>query len=66
MFADGKVTAFGEIIGLVVAETKPLAQRAAKAVKVVYEDIHPSVITIQVKQMYSSVVWNMHCIVCQI
>ena len=47
VFADGKVTAFGQVIGVVVAESQPLAQRAAKAVKVTYEDL-PSVITIEV------------------
>ena len=48
MFADGKVLSFGQIIGVVLATGKPLAQRAAKAVRVTYEDIHPSVITIEV------------------
>ena len=48
VFADGKVISFGQIIGVVVARDQPLAQRAAKAVKVVYEDL-PSVITIEVR-----------------
>ena len=48
MFADGKVISFGQIIGIVLATNKPLAQRAAKAVRVTYEDIQPSVITIEV------------------
>ena len=48
MFADGKVISFGQIIGIVLAPTQPLAQRAAKAVRVTYEDIHPSIITIEV------------------
>lgn len=35
-----------QVIGVVVAETEPLARRAAKAVKVVYEDL-PAVISIE-------------------
>lgn len=47
VFADGEVTHFGQIIGMVLAENKMLAQRAAKLVKVTYDDL-PSVITIEV------------------
>ena len=47
VFADGKVNHIGQLIGIIVAESQPLAQRAAKAVKVTYEDL-PSVITIEV------------------
>ena len=47
VFADGKVNHIGQIIGVIVAKSQPLAQRAAKAVKVTYEDL-PSVITIEV------------------
>ena len=47
VFADGKVISFGQIIGIVLARTKPLAQRAAKAVKVTYEDV-PSIIATEV------------------
>ena len=47
VFADGKVNFLGQIIGMIVAEGQPLAQRAAKLVKVMYEDL-PSVITIEV------------------
>ena len=50
MFADGKVNFIGQVIGLIVAESKPLAQRAAKAVKVFYE-VLPAVITIEVRDM---------------
>lgn len=35
-----------QIIGVVVAETEPLARRAAKAVQVAYEDL-PAVISIE-------------------
>lgn len=47
-FADGKVIKFGQVIGLVLATTKSVAQRAAKAVNVKYEDIHPTIVTIEV------------------
>ncbi len=47
MFANGKVNLIGQVIGLIVAESAPLAQRAAKLVEVTYEDL-PSVITIEV------------------
>ena len=50
VFADGKVICFGQIIGVVLAKSQPLAQRAAKAVKVIYEDL-PSVITIEVRKL---------------
>jgi len=46
-FADGKVTCFGQVIGVIVAESQPLAQRAAKAVRVTYKDL-PSIITREV------------------
>ena len=47
VFADGKVITCGQIIGIVLASDQPLAQRAAKAVRVIYEDLHP-IITIEV------------------
>ena len=47
VFADGKVNFLGQIIGVIVAEGQPLAQRVAKLVTVTYEDL-PSVITIEV------------------
>uniref|UniRef100_A0A3Q3GIU0 Xanthine dehydrogenase/oxidase n=1 Tax=Kryptolebias marmoratus TaxID=37003 RepID=A0A3Q3GIU0_KRYMA len=46
VFADGQVTCVGHIIGAVVADTQIHAQRAAKAVKIQYEELQP-VITIQ-------------------
>ena len=48
VFADGRVTHFGQIIGMVLAENQMLAQRAAKLVKVSYSDL-PAVITIEVR-----------------
>ena len=47
VFAEHKVTAIGQLIALVVADSKPLAKQAAKLVKVTYEDL-PSVLTIEV------------------
>ena len=46
-FADGRVTYFGQPIGVVVAEDQMVAQRAAKAVRITYQDL-PSIITIEV------------------
>ncbi|XP_064390120.1 xanthine dehydrogenase/oxidase-like isoform X2 [Halichondria panicea] len=46
VFADGKVNLIGQVIGLIVAESQPLAQRACKLVIVTYQDL-PSVITIE-------------------
>ncbi len=45
MFADGEVFTIGQTIGVVVAEDKKTAQRAAKAVRVEYEDL-PHILTI--------------------
>ncbi|PVH89172.1 xanthine dehydrogenase [Cadophora sp. DSE1049] len=44
-FADGEVFSHGQPIGLVYAETALQAQAAARAVKIVYEDL-PTVLTI--------------------
>uniref|UniRef100_A0A667YLH0 Xanthine dehydrogenase/oxidase n=1 Tax=Myripristis murdjan TaxID=586833 RepID=A0A667YLH0_9TELE len=46
VLADGTVTYVGHIIGAVVADTQLHAQRAAKAVKIQYEELEP-IITIQ-------------------
>ena len=51
VFSDGEVKHIGQVIGIIVAENQPLAQRAAKAVKVAYEDL-PSIITIEVICIY--------------
>lgn len=48
VFADGEVTHFGQIIGMVLADNQNIAQRAAKLVKVSYNDL-PSIITIEVR-----------------
>ena len=47
VFAEGEVTCIGQVIGMVVAEDKDTAQRAALAVAITYEDL-PSIITIEV------------------
>ncbi|KAG5646151.1 hypothetical protein DXG03_004204 [Asterophora parasitica] len=46
-FAVDEVTAYAQPIGMVVATTKILAQKAARAVKVVYEDLGPPILTIE-------------------
>ena len=44
----------GQIIGIVVAKSKSIAQRAARSVKVTYNKLH-AVLTIEVKFNYQSV-----------
>ena len=51
VFADGKVNHIGQIIGIIVVESQPLAKQAAKAVKVTYKDLS-SVITIEVSRLF--------------
>lgn len=51
VFADGEVTHFGQIIGMVLADNQVIAQRAAKLVKVTYIDL-PSIITIEVTRSF--------------
>lgn len=46
VFAEDKVTCNGHLIGGIIADTKAHAQRAAKSVKVAYEDL-PPIITIE-------------------
>lgn len=46
VFAYEKVTCVGQVIGMVVAKDQATAQRAAKLVKVQYEDIKPCIITV--------------------
>nr|XP_057906870.1 xanthine dehydrogenase/oxidase [Doryrhamphus excisus] len=46
VLADSQVTCVGHIIGAVVADTQLHAQRAAKAVRIQYEELQP-IITIQ-------------------
>jgi xanthine dehydrogenase/oxidase len=43
------VTCQGQIIGAVVADNQMIAQRAAKLVRVDYEELSPIIITIDVR-----------------
>uniref|UniRef100_A0A8B9RD02 Xanthine dehydrogenase/oxidase n=1 Tax=Astyanax mexicanus TaxID=7994 RepID=A0A8B9RD02_ASTMX len=56
VFADNKVTCVGHIIGAVVADTQAHAQRAAKAVKISYEELQPVIVSIQ-SEVQSEVEW---------
>uniref|UniRef100_A0A4W5JX12 Aldehyde oxidase/xanthine dehydrogenase a/b hammerhead domain-containing protein n=2 Tax=Hucho hucho TaxID=62062 RepID=A0A4W5JX12_9TELE len=47
VLADDTVTCVGHIIGAVVADTQAHAQRAAKAVRITYQELQPVIITIQ-------------------
>ncbi|PNF38422.1 Xanthine dehydrogenase, partial [Cryptotermes secundus] len=47
VFAEGKVTSQGQVIGAVVAVDQITAQRASKLVKVEYKDLEPVIITIE-------------------
>uniref|UniRef100_H2YPI3 Xanthine dehydrogenase/oxidase n=1 Tax=Ciona savignyi TaxID=51511 RepID=H2YPI3_CIOSA len=47
VFANGKVTCVGQVIGAVIADTCAHAQRAAQLVKVTHEDIFPRILTIE-------------------
>ncbi|XP_037795303.1 xanthine dehydrogenase/oxidase-like [Penaeus monodon] len=47
IFASDTVTCVGQVIGLVVAKDQATAQRAAKLVRIEYEDVKPRIITIQ-------------------
>jgi len=60
VFADGKVTHFGQVIGIVVAENQMLAQQVASKVEVSYTDL-PSIITIEVGVAQYVMVINRQC-----
>ncbi|KAH8273140.1 hypothetical protein KR018_006412 [Drosophila ironensis] len=47
VFAAGEVHCYGQIVGAIAADNKTLAQRAARMVKVEYEDISPVIVTIE-------------------
>ncbi|KAG4068524.1 hypothetical protein HA402_004865 [Bradysia odoriphaga] len=47
LFYDKVVTSQGQLLGAVVADNQIIAQRAAALVKVVYEEIHPIIVTIE-------------------
>uniref|UniRef100_A0A8C2A4F2 Xanthine dehydrogenase/oxidase n=1 Tax=Cyprinus carpio TaxID=7962 RepID=A0A8C2A4F2_CYPCA len=47
ILSEFSVTCVGHILGAIVADTQAHAQRAAKAVKISYEELHPVIVTIQ-------------------
>lgn len=47
VFVKDKVFSQGQIIGAIVADDQSLAQRAARTVKIQYEDLSPIIITIE-------------------
>ena len=51
-----QVTCVGQVIGVIVAETQAQAQRAAKMVKITYEEL-PRILTIEVK----NAIYNAKC-----
>ena len=73
VFADGKVTHFGQVIGMVLAKNQIIAQRAARLVEVSYSDL-PAIITIEVRissraeySLFSlCCVWDAGCNSCQL
>lgn len=52
MFIFLQVNSQGQIIGAVVAENQIIAQRAAKLVKIVYDDLSPIIVTIPVRNFF--------------
>jgi xanthine dehydrogenase/oxidase len=46
LFAESVVTSHGQLIGIIIAESQMIAQRAAKLVKVEYEEL-PHILTIE-------------------
>uniref|UniRef100_A0A672MRK9 Xanthine dehydrogenase/oxidase n=1 Tax=Sinocyclocheilus grahami TaxID=75366 RepID=A0A672MRK9_SINGR len=55
VFADDKVTCVGHIVGAFVADTQAHAQRAAKAVKISYEELQPVIDAIANKSFFQPV-----------
>ncbi|KAJ8291157.1 hypothetical protein GJAV_G00022040 [Gymnothorax javanicus] len=53
VLADKMVTCVGHIVGAIIADTQIHAQRAAKAVKIFYEELKP-IVTIQEAIVYKS------------
>lgn len=54
IFIKDTVTSQGQILGAIVAENQTIAQRAARMVKVVYEEISPIIVTIEDAIKYQS------------
>ena len=49
------MTCIGQLVGLVIAKTRPHAQRAAHLVKIEYKDL-PAIITVEVNTSLSETV----------
>jgi xanthine dehydrogenase/oxidase len=47
LFIRDVVTSQGQLLGAIAADTQPIAQRAARLVKIVYEEITPVIVTIE-------------------
>ncbi|XP_030559376.1 xanthine dehydrogenase [Drosophila novamexicana] len=47
VFAAGQVHCYGQIVGAIAAENQTLAQRAARLVRVEYEELQPVIVTIE-------------------
>lgn len=47
LFITKTCTSLGQIIGVIIAEDQTLAQRAARKVKVVYEELSPIIVSIE-------------------
>lgn len=47
VFFSDKVTSQGQIVGLIVADNQSIAQKAARKVKIQYQELEPVVITIE-------------------
>ncbi|KAG5867826.1 hypothetical protein JTB14_028231 [Gonioctena quinquepunctata] len=62
-FYSEKVTAQGQVVGMIVAEDQALAQRAAKKVKVTYEELEPVIISIEDAIKHKSYLDYSHVIV---
>ncbi|XP_077967155.1 xanthine dehydrogenase/oxidase-like isoform X1 [Styela clava] len=54
VFADGKVSCVGHVIGAIVADTQAHAIKASRMVKITYEDILPRIITIDDAILHNS------------
>ncbi|KAF5273874.1 hypothetical protein FQA39_LY00989 [Lamprigera yunnana] len=53
-FADETVTAQGQILGAIIADDLLAAQRAARKVKVTYEDLYPVIVSVEDAVKYDS------------
>ncbi|EDV93247.1 xanthine dehydrogenase [Drosophila grimshawi] len=61
VFANGEVHCYGQIIGAIVADNQTLAQRAARMVRVEYEELQPVIVTIEQAIEHKSYFPNYPC-----